>query len=132
MGRLTMTSDKGGLAFTFDLDITCERSEIEKTVKLGEKLKEYEDLEEKDLLVKLPCKVGDMIWTNNFGKTFPYKITHFSFEGINSNELFIHYENLNGSIQGSFPTSLIGEEIFLTKKEAEQALREMEEQNETN
>ena len=39
MERLTTTSDKGGLAFTFDLDITCERSEIEKIVKLGEKLK---------------------------------------------------------------------------------------------
>jgi uncharacterized protein YacL (UPF0231 family) len=43
MERLTTTSDKGGLAFTFDLDITCERSEIEKIVKLGEKLKAYED-----------------------------------------------------------------------------------------
>lgn len=44
MDRLTMTSNKGGLAFTFDLDITCEKSEILKIQKLGNRLKEYEDL----------------------------------------------------------------------------------------
>ena len=53
MERLTMTSDKCGLAFTFDLDITCEKSEIEKIVKLGKQLKHYEDLAEKGLLVEL-------------------------------------------------------------------------------
>lgn len=47
MGRLTMDSDKGGLAFTFDLDITCEKSEIEKIVELGQTLKVYEDMREK-------------------------------------------------------------------------------------
>lgn len=43
MERLTMTSDKGGLALTFDLDITCMPSEIKKIQKLAERLKEYED-----------------------------------------------------------------------------------------
>jgi len=47
MGRLTMDSDKGGLAFTFDLDITCEKSEIDKIVKLGQSLKIYEEMQEK-------------------------------------------------------------------------------------
>lgn len=43
MERLTQTSDRGGVAFTFDLDITCEPSEIKKILKLAEKLKDYED-----------------------------------------------------------------------------------------
>ena len=30
MERLTTTSDKGGVAFTFNLDITCDKSEIMK------------------------------------------------------------------------------------------------------
>ena len=47
MERLTMTSDKGGVAFTFDLDITCKPSEAQKILKLAQKLKEYEDIEEK-------------------------------------------------------------------------------------
>ena len=42
-----MTSDKGGVAFTFDLDITCKPSEAYKILKLAQKLKEYEDIEEK-------------------------------------------------------------------------------------
>lgn len=44
MDRLTQTSDKGGVAFTFDLDITCKPSEAQKILKLAEKLKRYEDL----------------------------------------------------------------------------------------
>ena len=46
MERLTMTSNKGGVAFTFDLDITCKPSEAQKILKLAQKLKEYEDIEE--------------------------------------------------------------------------------------
>lgn len=43
MDRLTMTSDRGGLAFTFALDITCKRSEMCKIIALGERLKAYEE-----------------------------------------------------------------------------------------
>ena len=41
MDRLTQTSDKGGVAFTFDLDITCKPSEAQKIFKLekNERLK---------------------------------------------------------------------------------------------
>ena len=46
MERLTQTSGKGGVAFTFDLDITCQPSEAKKILKLDEKLKSYEDAEE--------------------------------------------------------------------------------------
>ena len=42
--RLTTTSDKGGVAFAFDLDITCEKSEIMKILKVAEKLKAYEEI----------------------------------------------------------------------------------------
>ena len=44
MERLTQTSDKGGVAFTFDLDITCKPSEAQKILRLADKLKQYEDL----------------------------------------------------------------------------------------
>ena len=44
MERLTQTSDKGGVAFTFDLEVTCQPSEMKKILRLAEKLKEYEDL----------------------------------------------------------------------------------------
>lgn len=55
MERLTRTSNSGGVAFTFDLDITCQPSEARKILNLATKLKEYEDLEEQGRLIKLPC-----------------------------------------------------------------------------
>lgn len=43
MERLTSISSIGGLAFNFDLEVTCDRSEIDKILKIGARLKEYED-----------------------------------------------------------------------------------------
>lgn len=34
-------------------------------IKASEKLAEYEDLEEQDLLVRLPCKVGDIVYIDS-------------------------------------------------------------------
>lgn len=62
MERLTQTSDKGGVAFTFGLYINCLPSEAEKILKVAEKLKEYEDLEEQGLLLRLPCGIGSDIY----------------------------------------------------------------------
>lgn len=56
MERLTQTSNSGGVAFTFDSDITCQPSEARKILNLATKLKDYEDAEEQGRLVKLPCK----------------------------------------------------------------------------
>ncbi len=44
MDRLTQTSENGGVAFTFDLDITCKPSEAQKILRLALKLKQYEDI----------------------------------------------------------------------------------------
>lgn len=62
MERLTQTNDRGGVALTFDLDITCEPSEIKKILKLAEKLKDYEDAEEQGLLLRLPCGIGSDVY----------------------------------------------------------------------
>lgn len=44
-----------------------------------QKLADYEDLEEQGRLIKLPCKVGDTVWDNDFGRPCAYTITAFSF-----------------------------------------------------
>lgn len=62
MERLTQTSDRGGVAFTFDLDINCRPSEAKKILKLAEKLKDYEDAEEQGLLLRLLCGIGTDIY----------------------------------------------------------------------
>lgn len=104
---------------------------------LREKLKYYEDLEKQGLLLKLPCKVGDYIWDNDFGKPCSYEVTGFSFGNLNEdycedevtvfNQVVVYYTNYNGSITGKFTVSEIGKTVFLAREEAEEALRKMNE-----
>lgn len=99
---------------------------------LRERLKKYEDLEEQGKLLKLPCAVGDTVWDNDFGQPCSYTVTGFSFGKINDEEendiegLQVYYRNWNGSIRCSCAVSEIGKTVFLTQKEAETALKELE------
>lgn len=97
------------------------------------KLKEYEDLEEQGRLVKLPCKAGDIVWDNDFGRPCAYTITAFSFgeceeyicEPVTTKEVVFYYTNSSGSITGSFAESEIGKSVFLNKSEAEAKPKEL-------
>lgn len=67
MERLTTTSDKGGVAFTFDLEVEATPQEMVKILHLAEKLKYYEDAEEQGRLLVIPCKIGDRLyWIDEF------------------------------------------------------------------
>ena len=97
-----------------------------------EELKSYKEAEEQGLLVKLPCKVGDIVWDNDFGYPESYEIKAFSYGYCDSyvepdieDEIIFYYENYTGSITGAFPMSEIGKTIFLTHEEAEKKLEEM-------
>lgn len=121
MERLTMTSNKGGVAFTFDLEFSCKPSEAQKILKLAQKLKEYEDAEEQGLLLRLPCKVGDTLWwTNAFGDLCSSKANCMFIEhGIDGIAIETLICNIN--------EKEIGKTVFLTKEEAEAALAKMKE-----
>ena len=106
--------------------------EGEREYRVLDKLATYEDLEEQGLLVKLPCKVGDTIWDNDFGYPEPYEIKAYSYgycdsyvESYAEEEIMIYYENSIGSITGAFPMSEIGKTVFLTREEAETKLEEI-------
>ncbi len=99
-------------------------------------LKSYKDAEEQGLLVRLPCKVGDTVWDNDFGYPESYEIKAFSYGYCDSyvepgigieDEIIFYYENYTHSISitGAFPMSEIGKTIFLTREEAEKKLKEM-------
>lgn len=106
MERLTQTSNSGGVAFTFDLDITCQPSEARKILNLATKLKEYEDLEEQGRLIKLPCKVGDGVYyILGIPNETPCAIDKCTFKLSDINK--------------------IGKTVFLTKSEAEEKLKEL-------
>lgn len=109
----------------------CDNCEI--TTSICEKLGKYEDLEEQGRLIKLPCKVGDTVWDNDYGRPCAYTITAFSFgeceeyicEPVTAKEAVFYYANSSGSITGSFAESAIGKSVFLNKSEAEAKLKEL-------
>ena len=127
MERLTQTSDKGGVAFTFDLDVTCKPSEIKKILRIAEKLKEYEDLEEQGLLLRLPCKVGSTLYQPISNRINEYKVIGLCFD-ITRNEFMyeVAYQIGLEWYKTTCDFDCIGKTVFLTKSESEQKLKEME------
>lgn len=98
------------------------------------KLAEYDDLDEQNRLMKLPCAVGDTVWDIDFGRPCSYEVTGFSFEIMNDDDweeervldqVVVYYTNSNGSITGTFAVSEIGKTVFPTKESAEAALKEL-------
>lgn len=81
---------------------------------LAEKLSEYEDMEEQGKLPKLPCAVGDMVYT---ACSWGIESGVVGSIEIISDKIFVN------NVQGQ----MIGEarNIFLTRPKAEQALKEM-------
>ena len=90
-------------------------------------LAEYEQAEENGLLVRLPCKVGDMLYmpTRDFVSEFVVCSLKISMH----NNIFLHTEIIKGIIiRGEvFNVDEIGKTIFLTREEAERALKEAQE-----
>ena len=114
-----------------DIKANCIKcaEEHEQLAEWLEELKSYKGLEKHGLLVRLPCKVGDKVWDNDFGHPESYEIKAFSYGYCDSyvepdieDEIIFYYENYTGSITGAFPMSEIGKTIFLTHEEAEKKL----------
>lgn len=91
---------------------------------LIEKLGKYEDLEEQGRLIKLPCKVGDTVYvpTRNFISELRITEVTCNRDGTYLRWVLLSgiYPNLNG-----FVGRKIGNEVFLTKSEAEAKLKEL-------
>ena len=120
MKRLTKTYSDGTHGASDSLP--CGENSYDYKNLLIEKLGKYEDLEEQDRLIKLPCKIGtkvyDITWWDDIeekvvvkGKAYyrtvrKHKVTKVPFT----------YSDIDD----------FGKTVFLTKSEAEQKLNEME------
>lgn len=87
------------------------------------KLADYENAEEQGLLLKLPCKVGDYVYqldrTNK--KIMTQKVQDITlYMGRKSFSMQIVFETTGMCFQREF-----GRTVFLNKKEAMQALKEI-------
>lgn len=91
-------------------------------VGLLEQLKKYQQLEEQGRLIKLPCKVGDVVWNYSCFGLRDYKVTYV---GLDKDGLL--YFDCESGITYSFRCYLkdFKDKIFLTKSEAEAKLKEL-------
>lgn len=92
---------------------------------VGLKLKEYEDAEEQGLLLRLPCKVGDTVYTipvRGKKEIVKKKIQNVEYRGIGYAEGQRFFINASAT---AYVESDIGKYMFFTREEAEQALKQM-------
>ena len=102
MERLTKVGEDG-----YVYRINCEISDAD----AWNKLAHYEDLEEKGLLVELPCKVGDTVYA-----IVNKKIVEDVVDRIEINNLCKKISTVKHSWLCNF------DNVFLTQSEAERAL----------
>ena len=88
---------------------------------LREELKKYEDAEEKGLLLKLPCKVGDKAYVlfEETKQIKEYKVSGYKFYDDEDGICMLLNQCLEISVD------YLGNDLFLTKEEAEQKLSEL-------
>ena len=100
-----------------------------------DKLAEYEDLEEQNRLLKLPCAVGDTVYRVHKGtKLSPDRTYECRVVGVKQeyNTFSVKlYANINEEtysiwIDDWFDRCQIGYEFFLTREESEAALKDLE------
>lgn len=94
-----------------------------------DKLADYEDLEEQNRLVKLPCKVGDTLYSALGEKVLKSEVISVKYHCEAENHgVFIRERIIidTDDFETEINFSDIGETVFLTKSEAEQKLKEME------
>lgn len=101
---------------------------------LREKLKDYEDLEEQGRLLKLPCKVGDKIYS--IYRCFDDGVQQLIVKGIHMHSytptktiLSIEFESDDQRCCGKLRAEELGRTLFLAKGEAEEKLKELRRNN---
>ncbi len=93
------------------------------------KLKDYEDAEEQGLLLRLPCKVGDVLYFAHHDRVISSEVLSAKYHvEVENYGVFIR-ERLTIDVEGvsaEIDFCDIGKTVFLTREEAEAKLKEME------
>ena len=147
MERLTKTYSDGTHGAADNLP--CGENSYTYKGLLLEALGKYEDAEEQGLLLRLPCKIGDTVYflgskcdkceeedcyecphNRNGGKRddrFIYDMIVEQFRIYNNSIYIVDTDAVWSSSEISLNIDQFGKTVFLTKAEAEQKLKEMEE-----
>lgn len=92
------------------------------------KFKEYQQLEEQDRLVKLPCKVGDTVYGISMGKIITLTVNEISIFYMKG-EKIINVKCQNNDKFRNYVEREFGKTAFLTKSAAEAKLKELRHNN---
>ena len=132
MERLTNNIDYCQLHCDFGKEKDCLFKDKSKCYEnnMYNKLREYEIAEEQELLLKLPCKVGDAIYRINIGAKEPIvemRVLQVHWKQLHKDRIIIRIDAINDDDMGESCYLLedIGKTVFLTKEEAEQTLKQM-------
>ena len=101
------------------------------------RLQELENEIEQGKLIELPCKVGDTVWIRwgiheSTKKIYPVKVYALRYDTKKNNmrlcveanfEITDYGGRFNHHYIGTFPWDSVGKTVFLTREEAEQALK---------
>lgn len=136
MERLTDSNAAGNFFYTkcfekcdgFGASSKCDNCEI--ATSICEKLGKYEDLEEQGRLVKLPCKIGDIIYRVNAGAKEPVikmRVLQVNYKQLREDRIIIRIDAINDNDMGESCYLLedFGKNVFITKSEAEAKLKEL-------
>ena len=121
MDRLTERDEFGNADIigvdSMDLQCNLEFDEFNKVTNALNKLAKYEDLEEQNKLLKLPCAVGDTVYTIYSDEDGSFieepKAEEVSTHRVWIDSMYFDYDDF-------------GKTVFLTREEAEAALKELE------
>ena len=94
------------------------------------KLKDYEDAEEQGLLLRLLCKIEDMVYCIEDKQVWCCTIEKISISKNNGTWIEISFpEEMPNLASMEFYSNEIGKTVFLTREEAKAKLKEMEEKD---
>ena len=109
MWRLTKREDE----YTIRIGDECRCNDA-----VWRRLAQYEDLEEQGLLLRLPCKIGDTAYWIDDYEIYSDKVNEFEVRKENGEYIFC-------IAWMDFKADDFGKNVFFTREEAEQKLKEM-------
>ena len=98
------------------------------TTHILQELKEYRDLEEQGLLLKLPCKIGDTVYQLINSHIYEYKVIGICFDIFQNKWMYeVAYQIGLEWFKTMCDFDVFGKSktVFLTKEEAEEKLKEL-------
>lgn len=118
------------ILYDFKIDKDTLENQLKEIHRLNDVIREYEDLEDKGLLKKFECAIGDTVYRiNSLCEIYECTVQGIK-QQFNTTSYFLH-ANINADdysiwVDNWFDSCQIGHEFYLTKRDAEQELKRME------